>query len=354
MGYKKNILSPILIMRKKQTNINRGVVSLTVTIVTITSLISGSVTYIILKQALTCHINEKIKYKAEKINTLISDPLIKRDYVNLTYMIKEEIKSSDLRFAWVTDKNGIIVASNDEEQITSVIKNEYKNCPGFIHHKTNTGESICLLPDYEITEAATGNIIPWVLISALFSSVIIYRISLNFMKKITVPLLNAAQASASMAKGNFNINLPESEIEEIDTLNRTLTHTATTLLELTDHLQKEKNELNYSREEIRNLSEFRERIIDNASIWLEVLDKDARIIVWNKAAEEISGYSRDDAIGNPAIWELLYPNEQYRKSIMQRNSSIIKEGDVIEDLITVIRAKDGSENIFMVLKKSYN
>lgn len=97
-----------------------------------------------------------------------------------------------------------------------------------------------------------------------------------------------------MSGGNFGIDLPATNIIEIENLNRTLTDTAKNLKELTLHLQGEKEDLNKSREEIRDLSEFRESIIDNASIWLDVLDRDSRVIIWNKAAEGISGYSRDE------------------------------------------------------------
>jgi PAS domain S-box-containing protein len=337
---------------KKQTSINKEIVLLTVVIVAITSVIFGSVTLIIVRKSLINHINKKAELKTEKINAMVSGPVLNGDYQKLTCIINEEMKTSDLRFAWITDKNGNIIATNDGNQISSVIKDEYKNCTGFINYKNATGGAICVLPDYGIIETVTARLIPWIFISLIISSAFVYGISFNFRKKITMHIRKAARASDAMSKGDFNINLTEPGIEEIDHLYRTLTHTAGTLLDVTDHLQKEKNELNYSREAIRNLSEFRESIIDNASIWIEVLDKDSLVVVWNKAAEEISGFRKDEVIGNPAIWGLLYPDEKYRNSILQRNSGIIKKGDTIEDMITVIRAKDGNEKIISWYSKN--
>lgn len=331
--------------KKKHTSINREIVSLTIASVTVSCLVFGSVTLIVTRQALTACIDSRSKVKAEKLNILLSDHLVNCDYPKVKQVINEGIQGSDIKMAWLADKNGIVIASNDENQIQLPIKDEYRNSKGFLSRSNSRGESICLLPDYGIIENVYVKVIPWILISFLFSSAIVYRISLRFIKTITVPVLNAVHAASSMAKGNFNINFSESGIEEIDTLYRAISHTADNLLELTNNLEKEKNELNHSREEIRNLSEFRERIIENASIWLKVLDKDSRVVVWNKAAEEISGYSKDEAIGNLHIWVLLYPEERYRDSIMQKTFGIIKKGDVIEDMITVIRAKDGTEKI---------
>ncbi len=95
-------------------------------------------------------------------------------------------------------------------------------------------------------------------------------------------------------------------------------------------------------EEIRNLSQFHESIIDNANIWLDVLDVDANVLIWNKAAEQISGYPREEVVGHAKIWEWLYPDKKYREEITSMAASIIKDGVAVEDFETVIRAKDGS------------
>ena len=50
-------------------------------------------------------------------------------------------------------------------------------------------------------------------------------------------------------------------------------------------------------EELQHLTEFQESIIDNARVWLSVLDPKGKIRVWNTAAEEISGYRLKEVIG---------------------------------------------------------
>ncbi|MFN7183251.1 MAG: GGDEF domain-containing protein [Thermomonas haemolytica] len=95
------------------------------------------------------------------------------------------------------------------------------------------------------------------------------------------------------------------------------------------------------REDLDLLNQFRESIIDNANIWLNVLDAQARITVWNKAAEQISGYRREEVIGSDAIWDWLYPDPAYRADIAHRVRAILDEGAEVEGFETCIRCRDG-------------
>jgi two-component sensor histidine kinase len=46
-------------------------------------------------------------------------------------------------------------------------------------------------------------------------------------------------------------------------------------------------------------------------------------------------------LGHGRIWEWLYPDEGYRKTITEKADAIIKKGEVVEDFETVIRRKGG-------------
>lgn len=52
----------------------------------------------------------------------------------------------------------------------------------------------------------------------------------------------------------------------------------------------------------QDLSLFFESIIMNAKLWMMFLDTDKNVVIWNKAAEEISGYSNFEVLGNNHIW----------------------------------------------------
>jgi PAS domain S-box-containing protein len=108
---------------------------------------------------------------------------------------------------------------------------------------------------------------------------------------------------------------------------------------------KDVTERKRMEEEIRRLGQFRESIIDNANVWLDVLDENANVVVWNKAAEVISGYSREEVVGHGKIWEWLYPDEQYRRQLTDLVADVIQRGRVDEDFETTIRRKDGEIRI---------
>lgn len=97
-----------------------------------------------------------------------------------------------------------------------------------------------------------------------------------------------------------------------------------------------------AQEELHSVMQYLESVIQNALVWLMVLDKDTNIVIWNKAAEEISGYSADEVIGTKWIWESLYPDASYRKEITREIIHIISEDSYFSNLKTQIHAKDES------------
>ncbi len=97
-----------------------------------------------------------------------------------------------------------------------------------------------------------------------------------------------------------------------------------------------------AEEEIAKLTRFQENIIDNANIWLDVLDAEGNIVIWNKAAENISGYTREEVIAHgQEIWEWFYPDDEYRNMITKKANEIINEYKVLENFETRIRCKNG-------------
>jgi PAS domain S-box-containing protein len=92
-----------------------------------------------------------------------------------------------------------------------------------------------------------------------------------------------------------------------------------------------------------DLSQFRNSIIEHANMWLDVMDMDYNILVWNRAAEELSGYSKEEVIGNSKIWELLYPDEEYRSKTSQKMAGILASGKRVDNVETEITCKSGKQ-----------
>ncbi len=104
-------------------------------------------------------------------------------------------------------------------------------------------------------------------------------------------------------------------------------------------------EQKHAEEEIRTLQQFQQNIIDNANVWISVLDPKGTILVWNTTAEQISGYLSRDVIGKNTIWKQLYPDPVYRKQVAENILNIIKKNTYVENFETRIRTKSGDEKI---------
>lgn len=96
--------------------------------------------------------------------------------------------------------------------------------------------------------------------------------------------------------------------------------------------------------EFRNADLFRESIIENANILIAVLDK-GNVMIWNKAAETITGYLRDEVIGKRDVWKRLYPDTGYRRTITRQIMDIIGKNRFFENFETTIVTKSGEKKI---------
>lgn len=101
----------------------------------------------------------------------------------------------------------------------------------------------------------------------------------------------------------------------------------------------------HQREEIRNLNQFRESVIERANVWINVLDPMGRVVLWNKAAEDISGYRRDEVLGSDEIWPWLYPNDDERTRIRARAEEILRDEGEVVGYETRITTREGSRRL---------
>jgi PAS domain S-box-containing protein len=95
------------------------------------------------------------------------------------------------------------------------------------------------------------------------------------------------------------------------------------------------------------ISEFNQSIIENANVWITVLDTKGAILVWNQAAEEISGYSVREVLGHNSIWKQLYPEPDYRKKITGIINFIIRDRKFFENFETIILTKNGKKKTIL-------
>jgi PAS domain S-box-containing protein len=102
------------------------------------------------------------------------------------------------------------------------------------------------------------------------------------------------------------------------------------------------------QDSLRKMQQFQEGVIANANVWISVLAPDgSTLLVWNDAAETISGYKKSDVLGKKTVWKLLYPDNDYRRKVTGEIQRILGKDDFLENFETEIRCADGSTKIIV-------
>jgi len=98
-----------------------------------------------------------------------------------------------------------------------------------------------------------------------------------------------------------------------------------------------------AEESLAQQLQFRHTLIDQANVWLMALDRNRNVMLWNRTAEQISGYPREEVVGHDEVWELLYPDPHYRSEVLSTMGETVLSSRVIENWETIVRRKDGRE-----------
>lgn len=73
----------------------------------------------------------------------------------------------------------------------------------------------------------------------------------------------------------------------------------------------------------RDIKLYKE-LIDDANVIINAFDAKGNILIWNKAAEEITGYAKKEVLGNKKVMKLLYPDAEYRKEVLRSTGTFFK------------------------------
>ncbi|MCK9632130.1 MAG: PAS domain S-box protein [Methanoregula sp.] len=99
-----------------------------------------------------------------------------------------------------------------------------------------------------------------------------------------------------------------------------------------------------AQDALQKMQQFQESVIANANVWISVLASDgSTILVWNDAAEAISGYKKSDVAGKNTIWKQLYPDKEYRRNVTGEIQRVLRKDDFLQNFETEIRCADGTK-----------
>lgn len=76
---------------------------------------------------------------------------------------------------------------------------------------------------------------------------------------------------------------------------------------------------------IKHNLKFYEYVIDNSNVFIDAFDKDGNVVLQNKAAEEITGYKKEEVLGNGKVVELLYPDLESRRKVLSSIGTSFKQ-----------------------------
>lgn len=68
--------------------------------------------------------------------------------------------------------------------------------------------------------------------------------------------------------------------------------------------------LEKSRQQMRDL-------VENMPVILHAYDAEGRILAWNRHAEQVSGFSKEEVMGNNAALPQMFPDAEYREQLLQ-------------------------------------
>jgi PAS domain S-box-containing protein len=101
-----------------------------------------------------------------------------------------------------------------------------------------------------------------------------------------------------------------------------------------------------------NLVNFQNTIIENANAMISVLDSHGNYLLWNKASENIIGYTREEIVGVSDSINLLFPDQTYRTHVINIITEYINKGEG-SDLVLSVRCKNGETKDISFFIKSF-
>lgn len=91
--------------------------------------------------------------------------------------------------------------------------------------------------------------------------------------------------------------------------------------------------------ELRENEERFRRMVQDMPVLVDAIDEDFNVSFWNSMCEQVTGFTAEEIVGNPAALEMLYPDPEYRQSMIEEWTT---HSDVYHDWVWEITCKDGS------------
>lgn len=102
------------------------------------------------------------------------------------------------------------------------------------------------------------------------------------------------------------------------------------------------------REEKDILLEFQNKIIENPQVMVVVSDMNGRVVIWNRGAENISGYSKSEVMGKKDVWCRILPDNETVENLKSVILKITSDTGSIEGIPFQLIKKNGDVRYLIV------
>ena len=97
-----------------------------------------------------------------------------------------------------------------------------------------------------------------------------------------------------------------------------------------------------TEENVKKLMDLSETLVDISSPLICVMDLDGKVLFWNKATEEFTGYAAEEVVKGREIWDALFPDPRSRAEVVDTFEEIKRLG-AVKNQTTRISTKEGED-----------
>jgi len=184
----------------------------------------------------------------------------------------------------------------------------------------------------------------FILFMAIAALVLVFLLAFTLSKVLTRPIRELTEVTAKMADGDLSQRVIIHSADEIGTLGRSFNRMIAQIEDYTSNLEnmveERTRELKESKEKYRDISRFLNNVLDSATVYaIMALDFYGNIIEFNRGAERLFGWKKDEVINNRNIDITILPEDR-EKEIQKEMSKRTRTEGVCELEMVRVR-KDG-------------
>lgn len=184
----------------------------------------------------------------------------------------------------------------------------------------------------------------FIFLVGMASLAFVVLLTVTVSKVLTGPIQDLTEVTTRMAGGDLSQRVKVRSEDEIGMLGRSFNRMISQIQHYTSDLERivedRTQELKESREKYRDLSRFLNSILDSATEYAIIaLDFYGKIIEFNKGAEKIYGWKKEELLGKENIAITILPEEVARGVQAEMSASTRHEGLCEQEMVRV--RKDG-------------